>query len=208
MTTVEQRIAGPERAGGQGLDYHQQESGNRAIIALLTHPVRGEQVDLVTTYRADTNPQTSEPANHGEGAYEVWAKRGVVRFVRSFAPEGGYSYSVVEQASENPIADQDPTGVGTKAEEVEAAASFRPFGNRPVRPPWSPSTELPARLREIAQLFDSPNAPDIVISPKTNAFGRQPGQHGAPTSSIAGTARILGPGISHRRDRSFCAHVD
>ena len=43
MTTVEQRIAPPERAGGQGLDHHQEESGNRAIISLLTDPVRGDQ---------------------------------------------------------------------------------------------------------------------------------------------------------------------
>ena len=62
MTTVEQRIAPPERAGGQGLDPHQEESGNRAIIALLTDPVRGEQVDLVITYRREANPQTDEPA--------------------------------------------------------------------------------------------------------------------------------------------------
>ena len=53
MTTVEQRIVGPERARGQGLDRHQEESGNRAILALLTDPVRGKQVDLVMTYRRE-----------------------------------------------------------------------------------------------------------------------------------------------------------
>jgi len=53
MTTVEQRIAGPERAGGQGLDHHQEESGNRAIVALLNDPVRSDQVDLAMTYRRD-----------------------------------------------------------------------------------------------------------------------------------------------------------
>ena len=39
MTTVEQRIAAPERLTGQGLDANQEESGNRAIVALLTEPV-------------------------------------------------------------------------------------------------------------------------------------------------------------------------
>ena len=37
----------------------------------------------------------------------------------------------------------------------------------------------PYAYERIAQLFDSPYAPDLVISPKCYAFGRQPGQHGA-----------------------------
>jgi hypothetical protein len=93
MTTVEQRIAGPERSGGQGLDHHQEESGNRAIVALLTDPVRGEQVDLVMTFRreADASVDPLRPSipqdERGEGSdsggsYEIWAKRGMVRFVR------------------------------------------------------------------------------------------------------------------------------
>ena len=35
-------VHGPERLRGQGLDQHQEESGNRAILALLTDPVAGE----------------------------------------------------------------------------------------------------------------------------------------------------------------------
>src|SRR3990172_9012446 len=110
MTTVEQRIAGPERAGGQGLDHNQEESGNRAIIALLTDPVRGAQTDLVMTYRRDPSPpdplsHARETGEQAEGAYEVWAKRGMVRFVRSYAPDGGYAYRIVEQLGKNPIAD-------------------------------------------------------------------------------------------------------
>src|SRR6202041_1063242 len=31
----------------------------------------------------------------------------------------------------------------------------------------------------IAQLFDSPRAPDLIVSPKAYAYGIQPGQHGA-----------------------------
>ena len=31
----------------------------------------------------------------------------------------------------------------------------------------------------IAQLFDSPRAPDLVVSPKAYAYGIQAGQHGA-----------------------------
>ena len=46
------RVHGPERLAGQGLDPEQFESGDRAIHALLTDPVVGEQVDLVLTWRA------------------------------------------------------------------------------------------------------------------------------------------------------------
>ncbi|MGH7924601.1 MAG: alkaline phosphatase family protein, partial [Candidatus Binatus sp.] len=37
----------------------------------------------------------------------------------------------------------------------------------------------PYAYERIAQLFDSPRAPDIVVSPKAYAYGIQPGQHGA-----------------------------
>ncbi len=72
-------MAGPERPGGQGLDANQEESGNRAIVALLTDAVRGPQTDLVITYRQGSD---------GQGAYEVWSERGMVRFVRFLLPEG------------------------------------------------------------------------------------------------------------------------
>jgi hypothetical protein len=56
----------PERLQGQGLDEHQYESGDRAIHAILTDATAGPQTDLVITYR--------------DGAYEVWAQRGMIRF--------------------------------------------------------------------------------------------------------------------------------
>src|SRR5437899_12558263 len=117
MTTVEQRIAGPERSGGQGLDHHQEESGNRAIVALLTDPVRGEQVDLVMTSRreADASVDPLSPSipqderNEGSdsgGSYEVWAKRGMVWFVRFRDPAGGNGDRLIDRVGEKPIADQ------------------------------------------------------------------------------------------------------
>jgi hypothetical protein len=51
MTTIEREIAPPERFGGQGLDHNQEESGNRAIIALLTDTQHGHLTDIVATYR-------------------------------------------------------------------------------------------------------------------------------------------------------------
>ena len=169
MTTTEageRTLALPERPGGQGLDANQVESGNRAIYLLLSHPVVGPQTDFVATYR--------------DGAYEAWAKRGMVRFQRSYGVDGGYEYRVVETLGQNPVENQDPHAVATIEEELEAA---RRSGN-PTDDPNQAFIEpeqlsYPLAYERIAQLFDSPNAPDLVINPKCYAFGRQPGQHGA-----------------------------
>jgi hypothetical protein len=203
MTTVEQRIAPPERPGGQGLDHNQEESGNRAIVALLTDPMRGDQVDLVITFRR-------ENAESGEGAYEVWAKRGMVRFARFLDPAGGYGYRVIEQVGENPIADQDPTRLSTKAEELEAAEKSGHSGTDQSKAFIEPGqVSYPFAYERIAQLFDSPNAPDIVISPKSYAFGRQPGQHGA-LDIIQSRAPLVfsGPGGISGETDVICSHVD
>jgi len=218
MTTVEQRIAPPERAGGQGLDHNQEESGNRAIIALLTDRVRGPQTDLVMTYRKEVSSAEDEAGEGArlpghetaDGAYEVWAKRGMVRFVRFLLPEGGYGYRIVDQLGENPIADQDPTRLSTKAEELEAAAKSGFSGTDPARAFIEPEhVSYPLAYERIAQLFDSPNAPDIVISPKSYAFGRQPGQHGA-LDVVQSRAPLVfsGPGVIAGETDVICSHVD
>jgi len=218
MTKVEQRIAGPERAGGQGLEHHQEESGNRAIVALLTDPVRGEQVDLVMTYRRDAGDigllSPSIPQDEREelrtGAYEVWSKRGMVRFVRFLDPAGAYAYREIEQVGENPIADQDPTALSTKAEELEAAARSGFSGTDQAKAFIEPEEmSYPLAYERIAQLFDSPNAPDIVISPKSYAFGRQPGQHGA-LDAVQSRAPLIfsGPGVITGETDTICSHVD
>ncbi|MCH7522253.1 MAG: alkaline phosphatase family protein [Chloroflexi bacterium] len=201
MTIKEGRIAGPERPGGQGLDANQEESGNRAIAALLTDPVRGEQTDLVITYR---------DAPDGQGAYEVWAKRGMIRFQRFYEDGGGYGYRIVEQIGDDPIANQDPTAVATLAAELEAGAASGYSGTDPAQAFVEPEhLSYPLALERIAQLFDSPNAPDIVISPKSYAFGRQPGQHGA-LDVVQSRAPLVfsGPGIKPGMTDAICAQVD
>jgi hypothetical protein len=206
MTTVEQRIAPPERAGGQGLDHNQEESGNRAIITLLTDPVRGGQTDLVITYRSEKG----EDDETADGAYEVWAKRGMVRFIRFLDPAGGYGYRVVEQVGENPIADQDPTRLSTKAEELEAAAKSGFSGTDAAKAFIEPEqVSYPLAYERIAQLFDSSNAPDLVISPRSYAFGRQPGQHGA-LDVVQSRAPLVfsGPGVIEGETDVICSHVD
>jgi phosphonoacetate hydrolase len=195
MAIEEERVVGPERPGGQGLDANQKESGNRAIAALLTDPVRGSQTDLVITCRDD--------------AYEVWAKRGMIRFQR-FYGDGGYDYRIVERIGEDPIADQDATALATLAEELEAAAKSGYSGADPTRAFVEPEhLTYPLAMERIAQLFDSPNAPDIAISPKSYAFGRQPGQHGTlDVVQSRGPLIFAGPGINPGVTDAVCTQVD
>lgn len=187
---------GPERPGGQGLDANQEESGNRAIYLLLTDPVVGSQTDLVITYRGD--------------AYEVWAKRGMIRFQRFYSPQGGYEYRVIEQIGQNPIERQDPTALSTLAEELEAGARSGFSGTDPARAFVEPEhLTYPFAYERIAQLFDSPNAPDIVVNPKSYAFGRQPGQHGALDVIHSHALLILrGPGVKEGVIDSACRQTD
>lgn len=188
-------VHGPERPGGQGLDAHQEESGNRAIAALLLDPGTAEHNDLVITHR--------------DGAYEVWARRGMVRFQR--LDDGGRQhFHIVEQIGENPIADQRHDAVATCADELHAAAaSGHPTGdvNRAFLEPAQ--LTYPHAYERIAQLFDSPYAPDLVISPKSYAFGLQPGQHGAldVVQSRAPLA-FAGPGIRPGLYDAAPRHVD
>jgi len=188
--------APPERPGGQGLDANQEESGNRAIYLLLSDPTVGPQTDFVATYR--------------DGAYEVWAQRGMARFQRSHAPGGGYDYRVVETLGENPVERQDARAVATLEEELEAARrSGHPTddANRAFIEPEQLS--YPLAYERIAQLFDSLNAPDLVLNPKCYAFGRQPGQHGAldVVQSRAPLA-FSGPGVAPGVSDEPARHID
>jgi hypothetical protein len=187
--------AGPERQGGQGLDEHQEESGNRAIYLLLTHETVGPQTDFLATYR--------------NGAYEVWSKRGMVRFHR-YAGDRGYEYEVIETLGENPIANQDYRALDTIDAELEAARN----SGYPTDDPGEAFIEpehlsFPLAYERLAQLFDSPNAPDIVVNPKAFAFGRQPGQHGA-MDVVQSRAPLCfsGPGVLPGESENAARHID
>ena len=160
------REHGPERPAGQGLDLHQFDSGDATILALLAESPAADHVDLAITWRAD--------------AYEVWSRRGMIRFKRFADRRGALSFEVVEQLGENPIANQDPSIVSTIADELDAAARSGNPTDDPNRAYFEPHTlSHPYAYERIAQLFDSPRAPDLVVSPKAYAWGIQPGQHGA-----------------------------
>jgi hypothetical protein len=174
---------GCERTGGQGLDANQEESGNAAIMALLTSEEGRAATDLVITCRV---------ADGGATTYEAWAERGMVGWVRRYA-ERGYTYEVVEACGENPLERQDVTALSTLAEELAAAGNPQDVQRAFIEPA---QLTYPYAYERIAQLFDSPNAPDIIVSPKSYAYGRQPGQHGALDVVQSRSPLIFsGPGV-------------
>ena len=160
------REHGPERLAGQGLDPQQTESGNRLIATLLTDPVVGPQIDLLLTWRPT--------------GYEAWAERGMVRFQRFVDDEGRLHFEVVEVLGENPVARQDPLALNSVELEERAADASGFDGADPTRRFIAPEHQTyPFAYERIAQLFDSPNAPDIAVSPRDWCSGSQPGTHGA-----------------------------
>jgi hypothetical protein len=186
----------PERLAGQGLDVDQYESGDRTILALLAETPAADQVDLVATWRDDS--------------YEVWSRRGMIRFKRFADERGALSFKVVEQIGANPVANQDPFIVSTTEEELDAAArSGNPTtdSNRTYFEPHVLSH--PYAYERIAQLFDSPRAPDLVVSPKCYAYGIQAGQHGAlDVVQCRAPLAFSGPGVRPGRFKLGSKHVD
>ena len=190
------REYGPERLEGQGLDPNQYESGDRTIAALLNETPAREQVDLVATWR--------------DGAYEVWARRGMIRFKRYVADAGKLHFEVIEQVGENPIANQDPFAVSTIAEELAASAASGHSATDSNRAFLEPHVIThPYAYERIAQLFDSPRAPDLMVSPKAYTYGTQPGQHGA-LDVVQSRAPLIfsGPGMKRGVHRVEARHVD
>jgi len=190
------RALPPERLSGQGLDPNQFESGDRTILALLNDPPACDHIDLVATMRA--------------GAYEVWSRRGMVRFTRHLDDRGELHFEIIEQIGDNPIANQDPFAIATIAEELAAAET----GGNPCGDPnhaYIEPADLthPYAYERIAQVFDSPRGPDLIVSPRSYAFGIQAGQHGA-LDVVQSRAPLLfvGPGVKAGRYRIAARQVD
>lgn len=184
MVLTESLLVGPERLGGQGLDPHQEESGNLAIHKLLTSADGRAWTDFVATARWGRD---------GSWWYEAWALRGMVRWVRKLAPGGGYAYEVVEVVGENPLERQDYRALATFDEEMAAAGNPEDPQRAFIEPE---RLTYPYAYERISQLFDSPNAPDLVVNPKSYAYGRQPGQHGALDVVQSRSPLIFsGPGV-------------
>ena len=182
METTRMECIGPERPGGQGLDHNQEESGNLAIHKLLMTDDGQAWTDFVATARQERD---------GSWAYEAWAARGMVRWARRHASAGGFEYAVIETLGTNPIQEQDHRALSTFAEELAA-------GSGDVETNFVEPEKLtyPWGYERISQLFDSPNAPDLVVNARSYAYGRQPGQHGALDVIQSRSPLIFsGPGV-------------
>jgi len=165
---------GPERPGGQGIGPEQEQSAEQAIRLLLTDPEIGEQVDLVICHRQDAESQADG------GHYEVWARRGMVRFRRVIDAGGTLDFEVLEVLGQNPLLNQDPHALRTMDQERAAASASGFEADDPDRRFIAPAHQsYPFAYERVAQLFDSPHAPDLAISPRDWCFGTQPGTHGA-----------------------------
>jgi hypothetical protein len=183
------RLHGPERLAGQGLDTAQEDSGNRAIHALLSPEGVGDQVDLVLTWR---DGRGDEP-----GAYEVWSQRGMVRFRRAIGDDGTLQFDLIEVIGENPVANQDPLALATLADERRAATASGFDADDPDRRFIAPEHQsYPFAYERIAQLFDSPHAPDLAVSPRDWCSGTSPGTHGAlHVRQARAPLWLSGPGV-------------
>ncbi len=195
-------VHGPERLAGQGLDAEQEDSGNRSIHALLSAEGVGAEVDLVFTWRAG---EGGEP-----GAYEVWAARGLVRFRRLIDSDDRLHFEVIEVAGENPLANQDPLALATVAAERGASAAGGFDAEQPARRFIAPEQQsYPFGYERVAQLFDSPNAPDLAVSPRDWCSGNQPGTHGAlHVRQARAPLWFAGPGITPGRYELAARSVD
>jgi len=98
------------------------------------------------------------------GAYEVWSGRGMVRFQRLLRDDGALAFEIIEQIGENPIQRQDHRAVASIAEELTASARSGHPTEDPDRAFVEPAeVTYPHAYERIAQLFDSPNAPDLIL---------------------------------------------
>jgi hypothetical protein len=182
---------GPERLVDQGVGPHNVESAHRLIQALLSdEPVR-DWCDLIALYR---HADAGEP---GSGAYEVWSRRGMVRFRRLAAPAGGLEFEVLEVVGRNPVENDDHHALRTLEEEKRAAAAS---GSDPEDPNRrfiaSEHQSYPFAYERIAQLFDSPNAPTLALSSNDWTLGLQHGQHGAlHVRQARAPLWLIGPGV-------------
>src|SRR5262249_21822050 len=95
-------------------------------------------------------------------------------------------------------------------EELRASAASGHPSDDPDRAFLEPHVVThPYAYERIAQLFDSPRAPDLAVSPKAYTYGSQPGMHGA-LDVVLSRARLIvsGTGVRRGTHRVAARHVD
>lgn len=153
------QLDGGEAIAEAGIDVDEAEAGQAIIDAL----VADAKVDFVATYR--------------EGGYQIHARRGVVEFQRYLLDDGRVGFVVNTTRSVNPMARQNVDHLPTLPEMLEAGSNPTGFWDR-SKPHLTYVSAVDPRLRfltpetdsypyaysRIAAVFDSPDAPDLVIN--------------------------------------------
>ena len=200
MTRV---LHGPENLQDQGIGPHQTASANQAIEALLSDANVSGQVDLILTYRH------GHPGPASEGHYEVWSQKGCVQF-RRWLDDEGLSFEVVKIAGRNPLENQDPYALNSVEKEKNAAHASGFDPHDPARRFIGAEYQsYPFAYERVAQLFDSPHAPDLALSPMDWTFGAQPGTHGGlQVRQCRSPLWFVGPGVKPGQYREAARAVD
>ena len=188
-TLADMRIHGPERLAGQGLDPEQEESGNRAILALLTDPEVAAQMDLVLTWRAG---EGDGPAPTRSGRRAGWCASSACS-----ATTARIDFEVIEVDRREP-----------GREPGSARARARSPRSRPLRPPRgfdaedpgaplhrARAAELPVRVRArgpALRLAERARPRDLAA----RLVSGHPARHArrAARAPVARAALALGPG--------------
>ena len=171
-------MAIPEPSDRPGTDEHR-EAVDRAEAALLD-PAMAPLVEVVLRRHADGRRDT----------YEAASVTGRVRFDRTDVGAGwAFGHEVVDGV--NPLADQSTDRFAPLAEE-----RANPFPDRA-------RNAYPNAYEQVAQLFDSPSAPDLIAihtaAHNWEDEGGHRGEHGSIDVVQARAPFILaGPGVARR----------
>lgn len=139
-----------------------EDSAHRAVESTLTDPSLAPLVDMVLS-------------TAGPHRYRAASAGGTVTFERSVATGDSaddgverYRYEVVDTTGEDPLANRSTARFGTVAEEMATPH------------PGPDVNSFPHAYDQIAQFFDAPHAPDLMVQHTPgHHFGGAVGQHGS-----------------------------
>lgn len=157
-----------------------------------------QSIYFVTTYLAD------------EEAYLIKSQVGTIKFTRHFTAEGP-QFEVVEQTGTDPFSCRDASGYNNYEDELKAGENplgtdYTDLGYEPDDPRVGfiePGDHcFPSPLLRLAQLYDSPNAPDFHYGMTPFGVGSG-GSHGALDVLQARVPLVIsGTGIKNGIDES------
>ena len=123
--------------------------------------------------------------------YELASAFGRVRFSRSRGTPSGPTYTLEEVRGSNPVANQDPSHLGTLAAE------------RATPHPSREQNAYPFAFDHLAQIFDHRSAPDLVVLHTGSHYwgdqGGHLGEHGS-LGVLQSRAPFIASGAGVRRD--------